>query len=327
VLEEEITYYWRAVFYDNHESASEWADPYSFTSLTTSNDTDPENGVPDDQEVDDTVDLDENSEPDINQSDIKCVDTVVGNGQIGIKGSANVTSVESLKSIDPATISDTTNKPDEMPLGLISFKALVNSPGDTAEVTVYLSEAAGSNAEWYKYDSIKGWQDYSAHATFSADRKSVTLELKDGDYGDADGTANGIIVDPSGPVYSSSGSTTSSGGSSGGCFIATAAYGSYMEPHVLVLRDFRDRFLLNNTVGKAFVRLYYACSPPAADFIARHNSLRAVVRVGLMPVVGISYMALHATSFQKIMLILFSLAFLLAACMAIKIFRGRETLI
>ena len=327
VLNEGITYYWRAMFYDNHESASVWADAYSFTTLTTSNDTNPENGVPDDQEVDDTVDLDENSEADLNQSDIKCVDTVVGDGQIGVKVSTNVTSVESLKSIDPASISDTTNKPDEMPLGLISFKIVVSNPGDTAEVTVYLSEAAGSNAEWYKYDSINGWQDYSAHATFSADRKSVTLELKDGDYGDADGTANGIIVDPSGPVYSSSGSTTTTGGSSSGCFIATAAYGSYMESHVLVLRDFRDRFLLNNTVGKAFVRLYYACSPPVADFIAGHDSLRAVVRIGLMPVVGISHVALHTTTVQRIMLILFVFGFILAAFMIIKGFKRRETLI
>lgn len=326
VLEEGITYYWRAMFYDNHESASEWADPYSFTTITTSNDTNPENGVPDAQEVDDTVDLDENGEPDTKQSDIKCVDTVVGDGQIGVKGSTNVTSVESLKSIDPASISDTTNKPDEMPLGLISFKVLVNSPGDTAEITVYLSEAAESTDGWYKYDSINGWQDYSAHATFSADRKSLTLELKDGGFGDADGTANGIIVDPSGQANSSSGSTTTTGGSSSGCFIATAAFGSYMEPHVMILRDFRDRLLLTNPVGKAFVRFYYTCSPPVADFIAEYGALRAIVRVGLMPVVGISYLALHTTAVQKIMLIFIASGFLLTVGMGIRSFRRREAL-
>jgi hypothetical protein len=35
------------------------------------------------------------------------------------------------------------------------------------------------------------------------------------------------------------------GGGGGGCFISTAAYGSWMEPHVNVLQKFIDRFLLN----------------------------------------------------------------------------------
>ncbi len=52
----------------------------------TSNDTDPENGVSDDQEVNDLVDLDDNGDADINQSDIRCVDSVIGDGQIRIKG-------------------------------------------------------------------------------------------------------------------------------------------------------------------------------------------------------------------------------------------------
>jgi len=86
---------------------------------------------------------------------------------------------------------------------------------------------------------------------------------------------------------------SSDGGGGGGCFIATAAFGSLLEPHVRLLRQFRDRFLLANTPGKAFVRLYYAHSPPIADFISAHDSLRMVVRWSLFPLIGFSWMLFH----------------------------------
>lgn len=82
------------------------------------------------------------------------------------------------------------------------------------------------------------------------------------------------------PVSSSDG-----GGGGGGCFIATAAYGSYMEPEVKVLRRFRDRWLLTNRPGQWFVTLYYRYSPPAAEFIAKHDKLRLVARTALAPLV------------------------------------------
>lgn len=95
-----------------------------------------------------------------------------------------------------------------------------------------------------------------------------------------------------------------SGGGGGGCFIATAAFGSSMEPHVEILKDFRDAYLLPNKPGQAFVRLYYTYSPPLADFIARHESLKTIVRYALYPAVGLSYVMLHTTGPQQFLIIL-----------------------
>ena len=83
------------------------------------------------------------------------------------------------------------------------------------------------------------------------------------------------------------------GGGGGGCFIATAAFGSPMEKHVQILRDFRDRILLNSSAGKAFVQFYYRTSPAIADKIAQSESLRFLTRLALMPVIGVAYLIVH----------------------------------
>jgi polyhydroxybutyrate depolymerase len=64
----------------------------------------------------------------------------------------------------------------------------------------------------------------------------------------------------------------------GGCFIATAAYGTSTAEQLDVLREFRDDVLLESAVGSQLVDLYYQLSPPIADFISEHGVVRTLVR-------------------------------------------------
>lgn len=75
---------------------------------------------------------------------------------------------------------------------------------------------------------------------------------------------------------------------SGGCFIATAACGSAYSPEVMVLSAFRDDVLLQSRIGKMFVRLYYAVSPPTARIVVRSHVLQqAVMTLFVRPAVGL----------------------------------------
>ena len=232
ILSENTSYYWRVRYFDTAGSPSKWSEPAYF--VTDANFADANNdGVPDHQEVEGIQDLDGDGIDDANQSNIMVLKSEVGDANIGIsvKESTTVLELISVEAEEPQEMQSNSvgdvPSPEDIPFGLIDYKIIVKQPGDEAFVTIYFSEAAPEGSIWYKYDPVESvWYDYSAYSEFSEDRKSVTVLVKDGGFGDLDGIENGIIIDPAGIGLNSAANgaiTTSSSGGGGGCFISAAA--------------------------------------------------------------------------------------------------------
>jgi len=298
-------YYVRVRFFDIYFTASNWSNTIEFTTAFFFVDLNG-NGISDADEVDDGIDfnldgISDNYQPQI----IKCVQASDGSVSIGIeKASSSAEEIESLEVIDPDTISDTFNRPSDLVFGLFAYRLRVRTPGDIATIRIYFSGDIFESDVFYKYDTINGWYDYSEHTTFNDDGQSITLEVKDGGFGDSDGLANGIIVDPGGIASVGSSSYSNVGSNIVGCFIATAAFGSKFEKHVQLLRRFRDLYLMPNRIGRSFVETYYKYSPPMANFIAKHDILRAMVRLGLAPLIGVSWIVLKIGPLSTVALML-----------------------
>ncbi len=57
---------------------------------------------------------------------------------------------------------------------------------------------------------------------------------------------------------------------SGKCYVATATYQDSLHPNVILLRDFRDRFLRKSILGRLFISFYYALGPYFA-YLPEHS--------------------------------------------------------
>lgn len=65
---------------------------------------------------------------------------------------------------------------------------------------------------------------------------------------------------------------------SGGCYIATMAYGNYDHPQVMVLRHFRDSYLSKREWGQKFISFYYANSPRWVETLKGHKRINSLIR-------------------------------------------------
>jgi hypothetical protein len=70
------------------------------------------------------------------------------------------------------------------------------------------------------------------------------------------------------------------------CLVDAAVFGSKVAKKIVVLKAFRDKHLLANSSGTAFVKAYYTCSPSIAALVAEHSWLRILVQILLFPLIG-----------------------------------------
>jgi hypothetical protein len=62
---------------------------------------------------------------------------------------------------------------------------------------------------------------------------------------------------------------------------------------VEILRQFRDRYLLTNDLGRKFVAWYYRNGPVAANYIKDKPLVKAAVRLALYPLIAFSLLLIN----------------------------------
>jgi Bacterial Ig-like domain (group 3) len=241
---------------------------------------------------------------------------VVPTGQVTLREGSRFVESASLISgrADFTTLASSAANPSSLIVeysGDANYRASVSNPlNDTLRIgdIVLASEPfpvqAGVNTR-FTATTISGVPVPVATYTFKADGRLIAT-ITDSANGSAstdytplasDGVVTAVREPASGDINYTLSKETSlmvtsdalGGGSEsgGGCFIATAAYGSYLHPHVQTLRRFRDQVLMTSGVGRAVVAAYYKYSPGLARHIERDPAARVAARVTLTPIIAV----------------------------------------
>ena len=77
-----------------------------------------------------------------------------------------------------------------------------------------------------------------------------------------------------------------------GCFIATAAYGSALQPQVAAMRQARDALRARSPLFAAVADIYGREGPAAAAVVGTSDTARAAVRAALAPAAALAEAAI-----------------------------------
>jgi hypothetical protein len=182
-----------------------------------------------------------------------------------------------------------------------------NAEPDLAGYKVYYGTQSGD------YDSVIDVGDVIQYAIGSLEpetRYYLALTAYDTSWNESDFSWEVSAItgdDPPPPVQNDS----EDWNAEMGCFIATAAYGSYLNPHVKILRNFRDEFLISNSLGRKFVHLYYQYGPRIAKHVEKYDFLRFLTRQALLPLIGMSSLLNKSNKITPFPTLLFPLLCLL----------------
>jgi chitinase len=219
VLEPDTDYVCKTRYFDARGNASQWSPENAFTTrqakyFLSDNDAAELNSAPAD------TDLNSNNLVDSNEyHTLRSLLTPDGQRTfaVGIEESENIVSLDAAIVTDPL-LEEMPVGADLFPYGLLSYRIQVQEPGQQASVTLYFSEPIDPQTSWVAYGSEGLWSDCSQHIYSSEDGFTVERLITDGGPDDADGVANGVIVDTLAATQQADGQ---SGGASagGGCFI------------------------------------------------------------------------------------------------------------
>jgi len=200
--------------------------------------------------------------------------------------------------VTPPQVSNVSATPASVGLGVVDISYDVSDDSGAVDVALEYWNPTGS---WHPCTNTTG----DVGPINTGTNKAVTWSARD-QLGRVSIPGCKVRVranDGAGGIDSKESNTFNLNTSPGGCFIATAAYGTPMAQEIQILREFRDECLLTNPIGQAFVDFYYKTSPPIAEFITEHPSLKPIVRAGLLPALAMSTVAVNTTPAEKMAIV------------------------